>query len=151
MKTEGICRIPNSVAKLPLKREKLIEMVVEFSRKQGCVSFSVGTFWKRHGDGFEHRDVEKVLEHLYSQKKLVRLNDGRFLTVEALNEIREKVRALILRKGGLTIQDAKDVLGYGRNRAVPVLDYLDSTGFTQRVGQERHLCPEDHAKRSVRG
>lgn len=151
MKTGGPCRIPNSVAKFPLKREKLIEMVVEFSKKQGCVSFSTGTFWKRHRDGFEHRDVEKVLESLYSQKKLVRLNDGRFLTVEALYEIKDKVRALIMRKGRLTIQDAKEVLGYGRNRAVPVLDYLDSIGFTQRVGEERHLCLEDHSERSVRG
>jgi selenocysteine-specific elongation factor len=150
-KTKAGYRVPNFVVRLPLRREKLIERLVEYAKKQGYATFSAGTFWKRHGEGFSHRDVEKALDHLYVQKKLVRLNDGRFLTVEALKEIKEKVRALILRKGPLTIEGSKEVLGYGRNRAVPVLDYLDSIGFTHRIGDERVLSTEDRLIRNLRG
>ena len=79
-------------------------------------SFSAGTFWKLHGESFTHREVEKVLDHLHAQKKLVRLKDGRYLTVEALQEIKQKVRELIQRKGSLTLQDGAAILGYGRSK-----------------------------------
>jgi selenocysteine-specific elongation factor len=141
-------RIPNLVVKHPSYRQKLIDQLVEFANTQGLGTFSAGTFWKRHGEGISHRDVEKVLDHLHAQKKLVRLNDDRFLTVEALKDIKEKVSDLILRKGSLTIEDGKELLGYGRKRALPVLDYLDTIGFTRHVGDERVLSPEDPLMRN---
>jgi len=146
---KGYC-VPNFVVKLPSHREKLMQRVAEYARKQGYGTFSPGTFWKRHAEGVSYRDVEKVLDHLHEHKKVVRLNDGRFLTVEALDEIMEKVRALIVRKGHMTIEDGKHVLGYGRNRAVPVLDYLDSIGFTRRIGDERVLTSPDAHVGSLR-
>lgn len=149
-RTEKGYKVTNFVVKPPVSREKLIERLIDFARKQGYGTFSAGTFWKRHGEGIAHRDVEKVLDHLHAQKKLVRLNDGRFLTVEALHEIKERVKALILRKGNLTIEDGKRILGYGRNRAVPLLDYLDTIGFTQRNGDERVLNVEGDDVRRVR-
>lgn len=144
-KSEKGYRVANFVAKFPSFREKLITRIVEYAKKQGFGTFSPGTFWKKYGQGVAYRDVEKVLDHLHAHKKLVRLNDGRFLTAEALEEIKERVRALIVRKGHLTIEDGKLVLGYGRNRAVPVLDYLDSIGFTLRVGDGRVLASADRA------
>jgi selenocysteine-specific elongation factor len=80
-----------------------------------------------------------VLDHLHAQKKLVRLKDGRYLTVEALQEIKEKVTELIQRKGSLTLQDGAAILGYGRSRGIPVLEYLDTLGLTRRIGDERVL------------
>ncbi len=135
---KGYC-IPNLVVNLPSYQKKLIEDLVQFCEKQGYGTFSAGTYWKLHGEGISYRDVEKVLDHLHAQKKLVRLRDGRFLTVQAFTEIKEKVRAVILQKGSLTLQEGEAILGYGRNRAVPVLDYLDSTGFTRRTGNDRIL------------
>jgi len=142
-RTEKGYRILNFVVKPSLSREKLIEQLVEFAKKQGCGTFSAGTFWKIHGEGSEYREVEKVLDHLHAQKKLVRLNDGRFLTTEAMQEIKEKVTELILRKGSLSLQDSKEILGYGRTRGIPVLDYLDTSGLTSRIGDKRVLRPED--------
>ena len=85
-------RIPNFVAKLPSYQERLREQLIEFAKEQGYGTFSAGTFWKLHGEGVSHRDVEKILDHLHAQKKLVRLKDGRYLTVEALQEITQKVK-----------------------------------------------------------
>jgi len=141
-RTEKGYRIPDLMVTLPSHRQRLIEQLIEFAKQQGYGTFSPGTFWKRHGEGVPYGDVKRVLDHLHAQKRLVRLNDGRFLTVEALQEIKEKVRALIQRKGRLTIEDWKEVFGYGRNRSVPVLDYLDSIGFTERIGDERVLHRE---------
>jgi selenocysteine-specific elongation factor len=139
MRTNAGYRIPNFVVRLPSQREKLVEMLVEFTRDQGYATFSAGTFWKLHGETFTHREVEKVLDHLHAQKKLVRLKDGRYLTVEALQEITQKVREMIQRKGSLTLQDGAAILGYGRSRGIPVLEYLDTLGLTRRIGDERVL------------
>jgi selenocysteine-specific elongation factor len=139
VRTDAGYRIPNFVVKLSSRRGKLLEMLLEFAKKRRYESFSAGTFWKLHGEVFEHREIEKVLDHLHAQKKLVRLNDDRFLTAEAMQEIKEKVTELILRKGSLTLQDSKEILGYGRTRGIPVLDYLDTSGLTCRIGDKRVL------------
>jgi selenocysteine-specific elongation factor len=127
-------------------KKKLIEKLTEFATKQGYATFSTGTFYKSHGNGIEWRDVQKALNYLHTQEKLVRLNDGRYLTSEAMKEIGERVRALIQRKGSLTIKDSLDILGYGRSRGVPVLDYLDSIGLTCRVGNVRVLKSENRVE-----
>ena len=125
-------------------KKKLIDKLTEFAAKQGYASFSAGTFYDSCGGGVLWRDVQKTLNYLHTQEKLVRLNDGRYLTSEAMKEIGERVRVLILRKGSLTIKDSLEILGYGRSRGVPVLDYLDSIGLTCRVGNVRVLKSESH-------
>ena len=146
-RTEKGYRIPNFVVKLPSQREKLVEKVVEFARNQGYATFSAGTFKKLYGDNITYRDVEKVMNHLHAQKKLVRLNDDRFITTEAMEEIQEKVKGLILRKGSLTLHDSWEILGYGRSRAIAIFEYLDTTvGLTCRVGDVRVLRSEDRLR-----
>jgi selenocysteine-specific elongation factor len=140
-------RIPNFVVRLPSQREKLVEKVVEFAKNQGYATFSAGTYKKLYGDNFTYRDVEKVMNHLHAQKKLVRLNDDRFITTEAMQEIQEKVKELILRKGSLTLHDSWEILGYGRSRAIAIFEYLDTTvGLTCRVGDVRVLRSEDRLR-----
>jgi selenocysteine-specific elongation factor len=148
--TDAGYRIPNFVAKLSSGRSKLIEQLVAYANRQGYATFSAGTFCKLHRNAIQEREVQKVLDHLHAQKKLVRLNDGRYLTAESMQEIKDKVKALILRKGSLTIQDCWEIFGYGRNRAIPVLDYLDATGFTHRKGDARVLAPEGGLMRNLR-
>ena len=142
VKIDGGYRIPNMVTRPSLQREQIMQALGEFMKNQRYATFSVGTFWKRHGEAFSFREVEKILNYLHAKKKIVRLNDDRFITTEAIQEIQDKVRDLILRKGTLRLQDAREILGYGRTRAIPVLDYLDSIGFTCRIGAERTLNHE---------
>ena len=87
----------------------------------------------------EQKEVQRLLDYLYAQKKLIRLNDNRFLTPEALEEIKKRVREVIREKGQFTIQDIKGVFGYGRTHGIPVLEHLDTIGFTRRIGDARVL------------
>jgi selenocysteine-specific elongation factor len=144
IRSDGGYQIPALVGKLPPNKKQLIEKLKEFAASQGYSSFSAGTFYKLHGEDLQWRDVQKALDYLHARKKIVRLNDGRYLTCEALQEIGEKVRTLIQRKGSLTIKDSIEILGYGRFRTVPVLDYLDTIGLTCRIGDGRVLKSGDH-------
>lgn len=142
-KTEAGYRIPNFVVRHPAQLEKLMDKVIEFARSQGYGTFSVGTYWKLHGDGFAFKDVEKIVDRLEAQKKLIRLRDDRFITTEAMQEIQQKVKELILRKGSFSIHDSREILGYGRTRAIAIFDYLDSIGLTRRVG-DNHVLAQGH-------
>lgn len=61
---------------------------------------------------------------------------------ETMARIRARVKSLIERKGVLKISDCKEVFGYGRTVGIPVLEYLDSIGFTVWDGEQRRLGQE---------
>jgi selenocysteine-specific elongation factor len=87
----------------------------------------------------ETSEVRQILNYLTRQKQLIRLTNGRYLTPAALTTIKVRVQRAINDRGKMRLSDSKDVLGYGRMGAVPVLDYLDHIGFTIRNGNERVL------------
>jgi selenocysteine-specific elongation factor len=145
-KTEAGYRVPDLVVGLSSEREKLAARLLEYARELDHVTFGAGTFCKLHGKTFNLREIQKLLDYLHARKQLVRLNDGRFLTCEAMEEIKKKVREKILQEGSLTLQGSKEVLGYGRTRGVAVLEYMDAIGLTIRVGDERFLRA-DHSSR----
>jgi hypothetical protein len=139
VRTEAKFRVPSLSVKLPSNREKTAQQMLEYAANLGYVTFSPRTFCELHWKTFDMGEIHKVLGYLRNQKKLVRLNDGRYVTFRAMEEIKEKVKEAILQKGSLTVQDSKEILGYGRNRGVPVLEYLDSIGLTCRMDDVRVL------------
>jgi selenocysteine-specific elongation factor len=62
--------------------------------------------------------------------------------------IKERVKNLIRSKGGLTIEDGKELLGYGRTVGISVFEYLDSIKFTRRKDDMRILTDSDIEKRA---
>ena len=87
----------------------------------------------------DRKELEKLLNYLCAQGELVRLNNGRFLSAQAMEEIKKRVIEVINIKGGITPADSKEILGYGRTVGIPVLEYLDSLGVTLRQGNVRML------------
>jgi selenocysteine-specific elongation factor len=138
MKTNALNCTPTFMSSS--QRKDLISTVIEFAQRQGHATFNVGTFCDLYGECFNDREVARALDCLHSQKKLIRLNDGRFLSVEAMQEIIRKITGLIIKKGNMSLNDCREVLGYGRMRAIPILDYLDSIGLTRREGSVRVLA-----------
>lgn len=80
-----------------------------------------------------------MLAFLTHRGKLVQLNDDRFLTTEALEEVEQRVQKTISEKKSFTLSDSTKILGFGRTKGAPIFDYLDSIGFTKREGNIRTL------------
>lgn len=139
LRINGGFNIPNLSVSLSKEHEKLINMLLDFARNMNFVHFSANTFWKFHQMKFNKNLIQKLLDYLYAQKKLIRLKNRRFLTPQAMEQIKEKIKRVIIKKGGLTLADSKDILGYGRSGGIPVLEYLDEIGFTRRNGNKRVL------------
>ncbi|MDY6791361.1 MAG: selenocysteine-specific translation elongation factor [Thermodesulfobacteriota bacterium] len=139
VKIDGGFQFQNLKGKFTKQQEHLLSLLFKYAQKTGVVPFSADTIWKLHDKKFEKDEIQNLLDYLYFQKKLIRLSDKRFLSLEALEEIKKSVKEFILHKRSITLADSKEILGYGRWGGVPVLDYLDKIGFTSRKGNERVL------------
>lgn len=138
-KVGGGYQAPDAAGNLSKDQENLISLLLDFAFKSGLNPFSADTIWKLHGKRIDKKTIQKHLDYLKGQGKLVILGDKRFLTVEALEEAKRRVEKVITTKGSFTIPDCKETLGYGRTVAIRVLEYLDTIGFTRRQGDERVL------------
>ena len=120
-------------------QDQLLNQLLDYAKASGLTPFSADTFWKKHDRIHEKETIRKLLNYLDNRKKLIRLNDQRFLSLDALDEIKGRVVQFIHEKGCVRLSDCKDILGYGRWGGVHVFDYLDEIGFTTRVGDKRVL------------
>ncbi len=140
LKTGGSFKVPSLSVKVSRKQEELIELLLDYGESSGFVPFSADTFWKVYGrTKLNKNEVQRLLDFLHTQGRLIRLNNRRFLTPQSMAKIKERVAQVIRKNGSLTVGDCKEVLGYGRTVGVPVLEYLDAIGFTRREGDSRVL------------
>lgn len=124
---------------LSAAQEEIVSLLLRYAEQAGLGHFNADMFWKHHQMRFNKNEVERLLEYLRGRNRLIRLKNNRYLTPRSLALIRQRVEAVITRKGRLTLEDSKEILGYGRTGAVPVLEYLDAIGVTRRIGNERVL------------
>ena len=120
-----------------------MDRLLDFAESCGFVPFSADTFWKVNGRKMNKNEIQRLLDYLHSQGRLVRLNNRRFLTPQTVEVIKSRVRQIIAKKGCFTLADCKEVLGYGRTVGVPVLEHLDAIGFTRREGDKRVLTQKN--------
>jgi selenocysteine-specific elongation factor len=145
-------RLPDFRVKLLPEQEKLAALLLRYARESGLVPFGAGKFCKFNTRlrTFSQPEIQKILDHLRDEGRLIKLNDNRYLTPAALEEIKAKVSAVISERGVFVVEDLKKALGYGRTRGIPVLEVLDEIGFTVRLEQGRILrSPEPEWRESA--
>jgi selenocysteine-specific elongation factor len=139
IKVGGGYQAPHVAGNLSKDQEDLIGLLLDFAAKSGLNPFSADTVWKRHERKIDKKMIQKHLDYLKGQGNLAILGDKRFLSIEAVEEAKRRVGDVIKQKGAFKIGDCKEALGYGRTVAIPVLEYLDTIGFTRREGDVRVL------------
>jgi selenocysteine-specific elongation factor len=137
--TGGRYRLPTAQALLDEHRTMLQDRILAYIETTGICPFSSDAARQACLMAVETSEVRQILNYLTRQKQLIRLTNGRYLTPAALATIKSRVQRAIDDRGPMRLSDCKDVLGYGRMGAAPVLDYLDHIGFTIRNGNERML------------
>ncbi len=90
------------------------------------------------GQGFR----EDLLLALVEQGRLVRVSRDLFFTPAQLERVRSAVASLAARGGSVDPAGVRDALGSSRRYVIPLLEYLDRTGFTRRVGDRRIVAAQ---------
>lgn len=81
-------------------------------------------------------DPDALVALLVAQGRLVRIS-GRVYADKALAALKISVSALLAEKGEMAPAQFKALTGLSRKNAIPLLEYLDQVGLTQRVGDVR--------------
>ena len=87
--------------------------------------------------GAKAQILEGVQRYLVGQGRLVRLPGGMIVAASAIARLRRE-----LSESGLddfTVPQFKDRFGLSRKWAIPLLEHLDSTGVTRRLGDQRQV------------
>ena len=145
IKLDGGYQLADAVSVVDATHAELIDRLNAYAEVSNLTPFSADTFFKLNRERYGKPQIQKTLDYLFSQKRMIRLDDNRFLSLKAIDEIKIRVSNAILEQGSITIQDCRSILGYGRWVGTPILDYLDSIGFTVRKGKERFLCSNEDA------
>jgi selenocysteine-specific elongation factor len=83
--------------------------------------------------------AREVWDSLIDQGIIVRVAEGIFFHRDALSQVEARVRQHLSSHPGMTASAFRDLIGSSRKYAVPLLEYLDATRVTRRIGDERIL------------
>jgi selenocysteine-specific elongation factor len=84
------------------------------------------------------KPLAEALETLLATGALVRIGDDLYRRSQIL-AAQNAVRALLEKNGQATMAQLRDILKTSRKYALPLMEHLDSLGFTIRVGDMRRL------------
>ena len=89
--------------------------------------------------GLSGDEQHELFQLLLESRKLVRVKESLFFHAAALEEIQDKLVALLRDRKEIGPGDVKDLLGISRKFAIPLLEYFDARRVTTRVGERRVL------------
>ncbi|UCC17331.1 MAG: SelB C-terminal domain-containing protein, partial [Dehalococcoidales bacterium] len=80
-----------------------------------------------------------LLNLLIDRQQVVKVHSSVVFSVEAYNEMVEKVTTHIKEKGNVSVVEVRDMFNTSRKYVLALLEYLDEKKVTRRVGDERVL------------
>ena len=87
--------------------------------------------------GAKPQILDGVIQYLLQNNKLVRLPGGLFISSKAMARVAEALRSSNL--DTFSVPEFKERFDLTRKWAIPILEYLDSSGVTRRVGDSRQI------------
>ncbi len=116
--------------------EEIRRSLVEIYDQAGFTPPSMGDALARAGG--DRATAEQIFHLLLREGELVRVTTDLTLSRASMDEV--KSRLLGLRSSGqeeVTVGDVKQLFGLTRKFAIPLLEHLDRSRFTRRVGDKR--------------
>ncbi|MEZ4388914.1 MAG: SelB C-terminal domain-containing protein [Candidatus Krumholzibacteriia bacterium] len=90
--------------------------------------------------GIDRKVADVLLERLLASGRLYAFAESRFLSVDTLRAVERRLSQALSMGGALTTGELKDLLAAPRNALIPLLEWLDGRGFTEREGDRRRLA-----------
>jgi selenocysteine-specific elongation factor len=135
--------LPHRGPQLSQKEAELFEQIVRQYREAGFRPPSVDEI---QAETTHHRQtVPQLIELAEAQGRLVRLNDSLYLHTEVEEAIRSRLRTRFGSGEGFTVSGMREELDISRKYAVPICEYLDRAGFTQRDRDLRVIIETEEA------
>jgi selenocysteine-specific elongation factor len=132
--------LPGAVAQLASADQALLERIVNVYEQTGFQSPRAEELPALMSAAAER--VQRLLEHLFTTRRLVRLSPLVVLSCGHLRKAQALVVNIIREKGVLNSADFKLHLNTSRKYALAILDHLDALRITVRDGNDRRLAAD---------
>jgi selenocysteine-specific elongation factor len=119
------------------KMQKAIDSVLDCYKDDGFMPKTVKELSEELGLPF--KDVRQFAGMLASKGSIVKIDEDFYISKESLEKGKELIKAEILKSGPLKLGRVSELFGSSRKYVVPIMEYLDKTGFTRRNGDVREL------------
>ncbi|MEM4722032.1 MAG: SelB C-terminal domain-containing protein, partial [Candidatus Methanomethylicaceae archaeon] len=83
--------------------------------------------------------LQPLLKVLVNDGRLVKIKEDLYFHQEAINRLKARLTEFLRHNGEITVLQFKDLTQTSRKFTIPLLEYLDATRFTVRVGEARRL------------
>jgi selenocysteine-specific elongation factor len=128
--SEGpLIRLATHEVTLSLEEESARDVLLGQLSGAGFSPPALASLIDAHGDA--------LVRALIDAGTLVKVSDDLVLSSDQLDNAKRIIAEAAAREGPLTAARIKELLGTSRKYAIPLLEYLDKTGFTQRRGDLR--------------
>jgi selenocysteine-specific elongation factor len=125
----AIVRLPSHTVRLDSEQQRQAETLLARFRRQPYTTPSVKESTATV--------TEEVLSVLIARGDLVQVSPDVLFLPETHREMVARIRATLEQDGSITLAQARDMFGTSRKYAQALLEHLDETGVTKRVGDER--------------
>ncbi len=85
------------------------------------------------------KQVTDMLNVLTKEAAIVKISDALYLSAERYRRMLEMMKASFGRKPEMTVAEFRDLIGTSRKYALPMLEHLDASRVTIRIGDVRKL------------
>ena len=123
--------------KLSKGQRQLLDSLIDQLRKAALKAPTVAELVKSASKNKE--SVVELLEMGVENGDLAKLNNDYFLHSDVIDDVKTKLAQAPNVADGLTMSEIRTHLDTSRKYAVPLCEYLDQIGFTQRDGDVRRL------------
>ncbi|MFH2001041.1 MAG: SelB C-terminal domain-containing protein, partial [Planctomycetota bacterium] len=135
----GRVRIAGRAVTLDAEQERIVNALMSWLNKAGlnpptleeiCAELKI-----------KPQDAESLTGYLEASGMLKRIS-GYYLSIEVLERLKKVIRQCAKEHGEVKIPLIKEQLPTTRKYIIPIMEYLDGTGFTHREGDRRFLTHE---------
>ena len=90
--------------------------------------------------GFDAKQLEALARPVIKTGDLFEIGEKRLALPATLEELASLVKQYIDASGGMSVIEAKQVFGLGRNLTIEILEFFDQIGFTKRSDNKRLIA-----------
>ncbi len=123
--------------KLSRGEQEILRQLIEQYRVAGCQPPSLKEC--EQAVTKNQKSVRSLIALAASDGDLVEIADGLYLHADVEQDLRRRLVEVFRERPELTMSEIREVLGTTRKYGVPIGEYLDRVGFTERQGDLRRL------------
>ena len=123
--------------KLSKGEQELLHQLIEMFRQAGCQPPSIKEC--EQAATKNQKSVRSLIDLAACNGDLIEIGEGLYLHAEVEHDLKVKLAEAFKARTELTMSEMREILGTSRKYGVPIGEYLDRIGFTQRDGDLRRL------------